>query len=219
MTVEDPVEYRIARINQVQVQHKIDLTFAIVLRAILRQDPDVIMVGEIRDDETADIAMRAAVTGHFVLATLHTNDAVSTALRLIDMGIEGFMVASAVKAIIGQRLIRNLCQNCKQDHIPDELEKAWLSSFKIDIATIQCKDAPGCSHCSNGYLGRTGIYELLEFNNDMINALRLKDTVRFAKAAEDCPSYKPLAQSVLELVKKGITSINEAIRVVGVERE
>ncbi|MDP3704848.1 MAG: GspE/PulE family protein [Legionellaceae bacterium] len=216
ITVEDPVEYRIGRLNQVQVNEKIDLSFSRVLRAVLRQDPDVIMVGEIRDADTALIGMRAAVTGHFVLATMHTNDAVSSALRLVDMGAEGFMVAAAVKAIIGQRLIRNLCRVCKKDHEPDQLELAWLKSMHVDPSSIQCKDAEGCSHCGmHGYTGRTGVYELLELNNDMITALRLSDVAGFAKAALDCKSYQPLTQSVLTLVKQGVTSINEAIRVVG----
>jgi MSHA biogenesis protein MshE len=216
MTVEDPVEYRITRVNQVQVNEKIDLTFARVLRAILRQDPDVIMLGEIRDAETALIAMRAAVTGHFVLATMHTNDAVGSALRLIDMGAEGFMVAAAVKAIIGQRLVRNLCKACIKDHTPDELERSWLFSMNVKPESIKCKDADGCSHCGlRGYVGRTGIYELLELNSEMITALRLSDVSRFAKAAAVCETYQPLSKSVLELVKKGITSINEAMRVVG----
>ena len=216
ITAEDPVEYRIERVNQVQINSKIDLSFARVLRAILRQDPDVIMVGEIRDAETALIAMRAAVTGHFVLATMHTNDALSSALRLIDMGAEGFMVAAAVKAIIGQRLVRNLCRVCIKDHVPDELEIAWLESMQVDPSTIKCKEGEGCSHCGfRGYVGRTGIYELLELNTDMVTALRLNDSARFAKAALACESYQPLSQSVLALVKKGITSINEAIRVVG----
>ena len=216
ITAEDPVEYRIARVNQVQINAKIDLSFARVLRAILRQDPDVIMVGEIRDAETALIAMRAAVTGHFVLATMHTNDALSSALRLIDMGAEGFMVAAAVKAIIGQRLVRNICRACIKDHEPDELEKVWLESLNVDPATVQCKEGEGCSHCGfRGYSGRTGIYELLELNPDMITALRVNDSSRFAAAALACETYQPLTESAFALVKQGITSINEAIRVVG----
>lgn len=216
ITAEDPVEYRLNRINQVQINAKIDLTFARVLRAILRQDPDVIMVGEIRDAETALIAMRAAVTGHFVMATMHTNDAVGSALRLIDMGAEGFMVAAAVKAIIGQRLVRNICKACIKDHEPDLLERRWLESLHVDPSTIRCKEGEGCSHCGlRGYAGRTGIYELLELNSDMVTALRLNDSSRFAQAALACESYQPLSQSVLELIKKGVTSISEAMRVVG----
>ena len=216
ITAEDPVEYRITRVNQIQINEKIDLTFARVLRAILRQDPDVIMIGEIRDAETALIAMRAAITGHFVLATMHTNDALSSALRLIDMGADGFMVAAAVKAIIGQRLVRNLCRVCIKDHIPDKLELFWLNSMQVDPSTIQCKTAEGCQHCGfRGYSGRTGIYELLELNKDMISALRLNDITQFAKAALACKSYQPLAQSVFNLVKQGITSVDEAIHIVG----
>lgn len=216
ITVEDPVEYRLTRIAQIQVNPKIDLTFAKVLRAILRQDPDVIMIGEIRDTETSSIAMRAAVTGHLVLATLHTNDSISSAMRLIDMGAEGFMVAAAVKAILAQRLVRNLCKVCIKDHKPDELERNWLISLHADPDKVQCKDAEGCSHCSyHGYSGRTGVYELLEFDDDMINALRNNDTVRFAKAAQASKIYTPLAQSLLNLVVKGITSVNEAIRIIG----
>ena len=216
ITVEDPVEYHIPRVSQVQVNPVIDLTFAKVLRSILRQDPDVIMVGEIRDSETALIAMRAAITGHLVLATLHTNSAWSSAMRLIDMGSDGFMVAAAVKAIVGQRLVRKLCKACAVEHEPDELEQAWFKSLNVDPATIQCKDAKGCSHCgSRGYLGRVGVYELLVLDNEMMTALRLNDVTRFVKAVTNCESYKLLAQSVLDLVRNGVTSVNEAIRVVG----
>jgi MSHA biogenesis protein MshE len=216
ITVEDPVEYRVGRLNQVQVNEKIDLTFSRVLRAVLRQDPDIIMIGEIRDVDTALIGMRAAITGHFVLATLHTNDAISSALRLIDMGAEGFMVAAAVKAIIAQRLVRNLCRVCIKDHAPDELETEWLRSLQVDPSIIKCKKAEGCAHCDwHGYVGRTGIYELLELNDEMITALRLNDVVAFSKIALASKSYRPLAQSALTLVKQGITSINEAIRIVG----
>lgn len=215
LTVEDPIEYRIARVSQVQVNPKIDLTFARVLRAMLRQDPDVIMVGEIRDSETAQIAMRAAITGHLVLATLHTNDAITSAMRLIDMGAEGYMVAAAVKGIIGQRLIRNLCQNCICDQEPDEHEKVWLQSMNVSLDQ-SFKKSNGCSQCNfRGYLGRTGVYELLVLDTEMLEALRENDSNRFVRAALACETYHPLSQSVLNLVKKGITSVSEAIRVVG----
>lgn len=215
ITVEDPVEYRISRVSQVQVNPKVELTFARVLRSILRQDPDVIMVGEIRDAETACIAMRAAVTGHFVLATLHTNDALSSAMRLIDMGAEGYMVAAAVKAIVGQRLVRSLCKVCAKVSAPDDSEKIWLASMNID-ANLPFKTAPGCSHCNyRGYIGRKGVYELLELNSDMLEALRLNDASAFARAALHCETYRPLAQEVTDMVIRGDTSISEAIRVVG----
>jgi MSHA biogenesis protein MshE len=216
ITVEDPVEYRLNRIIQVQVNNKIELTFARVLRAILRQDPDIIMVGEIRDAETARIAMRAAVTGHFVLATLHTNDALSSALRLIDMGAEGYMVAAAVKAIIGQRLIRTLCPSCTRDHKADEAEKVWLNSMGVDPNSMEFKAGQGCSRCNfRGYIGRVGVYELLELNSEMLDALRLNNASAFAKAALACETYHPLSDEVLQLVKKGKTSLQEAIRVIG----
>ncbi len=215
LTVEDPIEYRMSRINQVQVNTKIELTFARVLRAMLRQDPDIIMVGEIRDAETAQIAMRAAITGHLVLATLHTNDAITSAMRLIDMGTEGYMVAAAIKAIIGQRLVRNLCYNCAEVEKLEPQEIIWLESMGVD-PTQPFKVGPGCSQCNyRGYLGRTGVYELLEFNMDMLTALRLNDSNAFVKAALACETYHPLSQSVLELVKNGKTSVAEAIRVIG----
>jgi MSHA biogenesis protein MshE len=215
LTVEDPVEYRISRVSQIQVNTKIDLTFARVLRAMLRQDPDVIMVGEIRDSETAQIAMRAAITGHFVLATLHTNDAITSAMRLIDMGSEGYMVASAVKAIIGQRLVRKLCQNCAQVEKPDVHELIWLQAMKVDVS-LPFKKSHGCTQCNyHGYVGRTGVYELLVLNTDMLSALRDNDSNGFVKAALACETYHPLSQSVMELVIKGLTSVEEAIRVTG----
>ncbi len=215
LTVEDPVEYRISRVNQIQVNPKIELTFARVLRSILRQDPDVIMVGEIRDAETARIAMRAAVTGHFVLATLHTNDALSSAMRLIDMGAEGYMVASAVKAIIGQRLVRTLCKACIINYTPDEQEKIWLISMGVDTNS-NFKIGAGCSHCNyRGYQGRVGVYELLELNGAMLDALRLNNASAFAKAALACESYHPLSEGVITLVLNGETSVSEAIRVIG----
>lgn len=215
ITVEDPIEYRIQRVNQVQVNPKIDLTFARVLRAMLRQDPDVIMVGEIRDAETAQIAMRAAITGHLVLATLHTNDAMTSAMRLIDMGSEGYMVAAAVKGIVGQRLVRTLCQNCALIEKPDDHETVWLQSMNLDVS-LPFKKSHGCSQCNyRGYLGRVGVYELLVLNQAMLSALRSNDSNRFVNAALACETYQPLSQSVLDLVKKGITSVDEAIRMVG----
>lgn len=215
ITVEDPVEYTISHINQIQVNPKIDLTFASVLRAILRQDPDVIMVGEIRDVETAQIAMRAAMTGHFVLATLHTNNAASTAIRLVDMGVEGYMVASAVKAILGQRLIRILCTGCMSQYTPTEIEKNWLTSVHVDLNT-PFKNSTGCDQCSySGYINRAGVYELLELNEGMLTALRTNNAVKFAKEIKICKTYQPLMGSVLQLLKAGKTSIAESIRVVG----
>lgn len=215
ITVEDPVEYQISRINQVQVNAKIDLNFSTVLRAALRQDPDVIMIGEIRDQETATIAMRAAVTGHFVLATLHTNDSMSSALRLLDMGGKGYMVASSLKGVLAQRLVRKLCIQCSKPYSPTPQEVAWLSSHydkEFDIIKV----AEGCSHCGHtGYKGRNGVYEFLEVNDLMAEALRNNDPDAFAKAVKDDKKFVSLKTSVLRLVKGGVTSIAEGIRIVG----
>ena len=159
ITVEDPVEYRMSRICQVQINPKIDLSFARVLKAMLRHDPDIIMVGEIRDKESAEIAMRAAMTGHLVLATLHTNDASSTAVRLIDMGIESFLVASAVRGILAQRLVRKNCQNCVTTVVPTQAEAWWVDSvYPSQDKPKQFLQGTGCVHCSQtGFLGRQAV--------------------------------------------------------------
>ena len=217
ITVEDPVEYRIPRINQVQVQAKIDLTFARVLRSVLRQDPDIIMVGELRDQETASIAMRAAMTGHFVFATLHTNDAVSCAIRLLDMGAEGYIVASVLRAVIAQRLVRRICENCVTDYEPTPNETIWLKSVADSLqATDSFKRGIGCSYCHNtGYKGQIGVFELLELNTDLGDALRKNDTVEFTRAVMKIENYKSLLKSGLELIATGVTTISEVIRITG----
>ncbi len=156
ITVEDPVEYRLPRVNQVQVNAKIELTFARVLRAALRQDPDIVLVGEIRDQETAEIGLRAALTGHLVLSTLHTNDALSTAMRLMDMGVEPFLVATALNAVLAQRLVRRVCENCMEEHRPDARQLAWLQGLhRGSLEGRSFRRGSGCHHCHNtGYSGR-----------------------------------------------------------------
>jgi len=216
ITVEDPVEYRLPRINQVQVQPNIGLNFSTVLRATLRQDPDILLVGEIRDMETAEIALRAAMTGHFVLSTLHTNDAVSSAMRLTDIGIEGYLAASALNGILAQRLIRKICQNCAQDYQPTPQEQIWLESREEELGLehIGLKKGRGCTYCNNtGYKGRTGIFELLEMNEAMSDALRRDDSAAFNLAAKTDPHYKPLVYSALDLALKGETTLDEVFRV------
>lgn len=217
ITVEDPVEYRLPRINQVQIQPKIGLDFSSVLRATLRQDPDILLVGEIRDGETAEIALRAAMTGHFVLSTLHTNDAVSSAMRLIDIGIEGYLVASTLNGILAQRLIRKICSNCSEQYIPTAQEKLWLEMQKIpenDYKYSNLKKGRGCTYCNNtGYKGRTGIFEMLEINEPMADALRQNNSSAFTKAAKTDPNYKPLVYSALDLAMNGITTLDEVFRV------
>ena len=216
ITVEDPVEYRLQRINQVQVHPEIGLTFASVLRACLRQDPDVLLLGEIRDQETAEIALRAAMTGHFVLSTLHTNDAISSAMRLLDVGVEGYLAASAIKGIISQRLVRKVCDNCSQPYTPTPQENAWLTQ-KLSATELHnqrlCK-GKGCTYCNNtGYKGRVGVFELLELDEPMINALRVGDTVGFSQAAKASSKYIPLYQSALAIASRGETTLDEVFRV------
>ncbi len=215
ITVEDPVEYRLHRINQVQINPKIDLSFARVLRAALRQDPDILLVGEIRDHETAEIALRAAMTGHMVLSTLHTNDAISSAMRLVDMGAEGFLAATALRAVMAQRLVRRLCDNCYIDHEPEPKDLAWIQSLLGEQAhTMQLKQPVGCHRCNNtGYRGRIGVFELLMLTPELSDALRRADTSEFVRQAKKTPGYQPLVVSALMDAAQGITSLEEVLRV------
>ncbi|CAJ1835211.1 MSHA fimbrial ATPase MshE [Aeromonas veronii] len=214
ITVEDPVEYRLSRVNQVQVNPKIGLTFSNVLRSTLRQDPDILLVGEMRDNETVEIGLRGAITGHLVLTTLHTNDAVTSALRLIDMGAPGYLVASALRAVVAQRLVRRVCEHCVEEKAPDEGQATWL--------TVLSGEAPGqhnyhkgrgCQSCNfTGYSGRIGVYELLELDQPMMDALRRNDAEGFAKAARQHEHYRPLALTALDYARQGITSVDEVLR-------
>lgn len=218
ITAEDPVEYRLPRVNQVQVQPKIGLDFARILRSALRQDPDVMLVGEMRDTETAEIGLRAAMTGHMVLSTLHTNDALATVDRLLDMGAEGYLLAATLRAIVGQRLLRRICPSCSEAAEPDEQQLAWLQGLLGDefAARLRFRHGKGCSHCNHtGYRGRIGVYELLEPTEDMRQALRRGDAQAFVTAAREARHYKPLVASALELAARGITTIAEAERVAG----
>jgi len=217
ITVEDPVEDRIPRVNQVQIKPKIGLTFAKVLRTTLRQDPDVIMVGEMRDQETAEIGLRAAMTGHFVLSTLHTNDAVSTALRLIDMGAESYLVASALRAVVAQRLVRKICEICKQSAEIDEHHKVWLRAVIGERAdSIQFKNGKGCMQCNNtGYSGRIGVYELVEINEEMADMLRQEDSVGFSRTAKNDPGYTSFTQCAIDYMENGLTTLEEVLRISG----
>ena len=215
ITVEDPVEYRLPRINQIQVHPQIGLTFARVLRSTLRQDPDILMIGEIRDQETAEIGLRAAITGHLVLSTLHTNDAITSGSRLIDMGAEGYLAASALRAVIAQRRVRRICDSCRESHEPDAREQVWLRSLAgerpIDGEFAQGR---GCTHCNGtGYHGRIGVYELLEMNAEMAEALRQDDQSEYGRAAARHPGYEPLALCALGYAEQGLTSLTEVFRV------
>jgi len=216
ITAEDPVEYRLPRINQVQINEKIDLTFSKVLRATLRQDPDVLLVGEIRDRESAEIAMRAAMTGHLVLSTLHTNDASSSPLRLVDMGVDPYLVASSLKAVVAQRLLRRLCDKCAKPHEPDAGEKQLIEmvSKLREIKATDYRSGVGCPHCFNtGYKGRVGAFEWLEVNTEMADHLRENDAKGFLRAVNRSRTFRPLSVSAMEYAEKGITSLAEVMRV------
>ena len=216
ITVEDPVEYRLPRVNQVQVHEQIGLTFARVLRTALRQDPDVILVGEMRDLETAQIGLRAAITGHFVLSTLHTNSAVGTISRLVDMGAPGYLIATALQAVLAQRLVRRVCSACALPHAPDEHEVAWLARHGVTAGVSGLKQGAGCERCANtGFTGRVGVYELLVMHGDLLVALRNQDIEGFAAAAAADPGFRPMSVAAIDLALEGVTTLGEAIRVSG----
>ncbi|MBA7542602.1 putative type II secretion system protein HxcR [subsurface metagenome] len=213
ITVEDPVEYQLPGVIQVPVHTKVGMTFGAALRSILRQDPDIIMIGEMRDFETADIAVKAAITGHLVLSTLHTNDAVSTVTRMVDMGIDPFMVSSAVLLVANQRLVRNLCDNCKE---PVKVPEKRLVS--IGFKPEQCRKGTlykpvGCTRCFGGYKGRSALYEVLELDDEIrrmvikgVSALDIKDYVVNKK------NMLTLRRAGILKVIRGETSIEEILR-------
>lgn len=217
ITVEDPVEYCLPRINQVQVNSRIGLTFAGVLRSALRHDPDIIMVGEMRDRETVEIGLRAAMTGHLVLSTLHTNDAVSTAPRLLDMGAEGYIVAGALRGVVAQRLVRKVCGSCGREARPEGQERIWLRAVLGEQAeNFRFRRGEGCSHCNNtGYRGRIGVFEILTMDEYLAEALRRQDSAAFCREALRRPGFRSLLQSGMERVREGTTTISEVIRLVG----
>jgi len=215
ITVEDPVEYRLPYINQVQVHEKIELGFDRVLRSALRQDPDVILVGEMRDNVTAEIGMRAAMTGHMVLSTLHTNDTISTPIRLLDMGVPRYMVALSLQLVIAQRLVRVVCDNCARPYAPLPNEHAWLASELGEQANAHAySSGAGCSICNGtGYRGRTGVYESLEMSNDVVDAINQPDVSVFVRVAREQMGGNTLRRDALRLVLAGRTTILEAMRV------
>jgi MSHA biogenesis protein MshE len=210
------VEYRLDRVNQVQVMPKIGLDFARVLRTTLRQDPDVILVGEMRDQETVDIGLRAAITGHLVFSTLHTMSAIATVHRLLDMGAAPFMIASAVHAVIAQRLMRRVCDSCGQDAVANPNQLAWLTTQvgAARAAQFNFREGTGCTFCNlTGYRGRVAVYELLEVDRVLADAIRRGEPAEFMNTARKRPAYVPLVQSALELAAAGVTSLAEVIAV------
>jgi MSHA biogenesis protein MshE len=215
ITVEDPVEYRLPGINQVQVNDKIDLSFARVLRSALRQDPDIVLVGEMRDQETAQIGLRAAMTGHLVLSTLHTNSAASTPLRLMDMGVPRYMVGGSLQAVLAQRLVRVICESCTTPYKPTPAELTWvLQELGERAVSTQFFHGKGCSHCNGtGYRGRTGVYELLEMTRAVTEAANHPDPSHFLKVAHAEMEGETLRRHGVSLAVQGRTTIAEAMRI------
>ncbi|HIJ84029.1 MAG TPA: type II/IV secretion system protein [Magnetococcales bacterium] len=212
ITVEDPVEYQLERINQVQIRPKIGLDFATVLRAILRQDPDIVMVGEMRDRETADIAIRAALTGHLILSTLHTNDAVSTTTRLLEMGLPGYAVASSLLGIFSQRLVRRVCDNCSQQDEPDEIHLRWLAGMRENYDVKNLRRGKGCPRClQTGYSGRVAVMELLVMNDEFAQALRREDIAALPTLTKTHPTFRSLPNVALDYAFKGVTTLAEVV--------
>jgi general secretion pathway protein E len=214
ITVEDPIEYQLAGVGQVQVNSKINLTFANGLRSILRQDPDIIMVGEIRDRETAEIAVQSALTGHMVFSTLHTNDAAGALTRLVEMGIEPFLTASCVVGILAQRLVRRICPHCReQTAVPEELLAALCADGLIDRTAI-FYEGRGCQHCMNiGYRGRTGIYELLVMADEVRELLMQNRDSTAIKQAAARQGMKTLRAAGIAMALDGEISLAEVMRV------
>lgn len=218
ITVEDPVEYRLERINQVQVNPVIGLDFGRVLRTALRQDPDIILVGEMRDKETVDIGLRAAMTGHLVFSTLHTVSSAAAVSRLRDMGAPGYLLAAALTGIIAQRLVRRVCDGCKETVELNAGQQAWLKKQvgAERAESLQFVRGRGCNYCYlTGYRGRIGVFELLEMDNRLTDAIQREDLGDFLRAVEAKKSYVPLSEQALDYAIEGVTSFDEVIRIAG----
>jgi general secretion pathway protein E len=213
LTIEDPIEYELKGIGQTQVNHKIDLTFASALRAHLRQDPDVIMVGEIRDQETANNAVQASLTGHLVFSTLHTNDAAGAFSRLTDMGVEPFLVSSSLLGVLAQRLVRRLCPSCKISYTPSDVEllEAGVTRLQIDRPIFRGTGCPAC--LGTGYKGRTGIYELLAVTDGVRQLVMQKAPTNTIKKRAMEEGLKTLRDDGIRQVLGGLTSLDEVMRV------
>lgn len=217
ITVEDPVEYEIPGISQIQVNHKIDLTFAVALRSILRQNPDVVMIGETRDRETAEIAINASLTGHFVLSTLHTNDSSSAPTRLIDMGVQPFLISSSLAGVLAQRLIRTLCNACKLHTTLSDFEKVVLDVEEVPSTATIFKPV-GCAKCSGtGYSGRTVVSELLMINDEIRALIIQKTDAATIKKAAIRAGMHTLRRDALDKIYEGTTSVEEILRAINAE--
>ncbi|MFM8378692.1 MAG: GspE/PulE family protein, partial [Planctomycetia bacterium] len=212
VTIEDPIEYRLDNISQTAINVAADLTFAKILRSVLRQDPDVILVGEIRDKETAEIAMQAALTGHFVFTTLHANDTATTVTRLLDIGIDTTLIQSAVTAVLGQRLVRVLCDKCKEPYkpTPEFLTSAGIPADKVNVFYKE-KGCPACN--GTGYRGRTGVHELMVVDKSIRDLLVGRPSIQAIRTAARKGGMRSLQEAGLQKVIAGITSVNEVVRV------
>src|SRR5438270_12395307 len=214
ITVEDPVEYRVAGLNQVQVNEKIDLTVSSVLRSAVRENPDVMLIGEMRDTEAAQIAMRAAITGHMVLSTLHVREAASAPVRLLDMGVPRHMVATSLQAVIAQRLVRRICQSCAEDYSPTPQERRFIEAGWSGTGKSGYRKGKGCTHCGgSGYRGRVGVYEMLEMTPRLVEATAKEDVSAFARIAEEEMAGHSFAHHAAELAASGRTTLNEVMRI------
>jgi general secretion pathway protein E len=217
ITVEDPVEYEVPGISQIQVNHKIDLSFAVALRSILRQNPDVVMVGETRDQETAEMAINASLTGHFVLSTLHTNDASSAPTRLIDMGVQPFLISSSLIGVLAQRLVRTICNACKEPTSLSDYEKVVLDIDEVPAEATIFKPV-GCAKCQGtGYSGRTVVSELLLINDEIRALIIQKTDAATIKKAAIRAGMRTLRGDALDKIYEGITSVEEVLRAINSE--
>ena len=214
ITIEDPVEYNLMGIGQIQVNRKTGVTFAAGLRSIVRQDPDVILIGEIRDLETAEIAIQSALTGHLVFSTLHTNDSAGAVTRLTDLGVEPYLITSSVKAVIAQRLVRVLCQDCKEEHHLNEAELGFLKIKEHKPGNCKVFKARGCTSCFNtGYTGRQAILEIMELDEELKSMILTTSDSNQIKAMALRHGMKTLRQNGLDKVLAGITTVEEVLRV------
>ncbi len=217
-TVEDPVEYEIEGVNHVQINVKAGLTFAKGLRSILRQDPNIIMIGEIRDAETAEIATNSAMTGHLVLSTIHTNDAITTIPRLIDMGVDPYLIANTLNVVIAQRLARRLCQKCKVEYKITQKDLDALSYYRPDLTKLLKPEETvfketGCKECASGFKGRVGLYEVLEITEEMQKLILLKTSTDEIFKVARSKGLKLIVEDGIDKLRKGITSLSEVMRV------
>ena len=219
ITVEDPIEYQLSGINQVQVDRHVNLTFAAALRSILRQAPNIIMVGEIRDLETAEIAINAALTGHMVFSTLHTNDAPGAVTRMVDMGVKCFMVASSLRAVMAQRLVRRLCKFCKEPYTPNERERRLLGMSEEHTNTHTYYKGQGCPACTRGYKGRVGIYEILSITSEITEMIFQNQPANALREAGRRNGMHVLRDDALRKAEDGVTTLEEVIRVTMTEEE